>query len=56
MTRPSAPSSCPALCRTPRPSFHIIGSKGVDGRDIFANARKTRFALLPGHDEREAAE
>jgi hypothetical protein len=48
MTRPSAPSSCPALCRTPRSSFHIIGSKGVDGRDI--------FALLPGHDEREAAE
>jgi hypothetical protein len=22
----------------------------VDGRDICANPRKTRFALLPGHD------
>jgi hypothetical protein len=24
--------------------------KDVDGRDISANARKTRFARLPGHD------
>ncbi|MDH6178933.1 hypothetical protein ABIF44_005014 [Bradyrhizobium japonicum] len=34
----------------PVPGIHVLsaGPKVVDGRDIFA---KTRFALLPGHDE-----
>ena len=35
------------------PGIHVLLSmenKDVDGRDIWA---KTRFALLPGHDELE---
>jgi hypothetical protein len=37
------------------PGIHVLPSpnkKGADGRVIFA---KTRFALLPGHDEECAA-
>jgi hypothetical protein len=43
-------SSCPALCRAPT-SLKQRGTKDVDGRDVCA---KTRFALLPGHDEEKA--
>ena len=31
--------------------IHVLDAEGADGRDICANARKTRFALLPGHDD-----
>jgi hypothetical protein len=36
------------------PGIHVFVSsmtKDVDGPNICANARKTRLALLPGHDE-----
>jgi hypothetical protein len=38
--------SCPAF----RPGIHVLAAatKNVDGRDI---CTKTRFALLPGHDD-----
>jgi hypothetical protein len=34
----------------PEPGIHVLAAatKNVDGRDIYA---KTRFALLPGHDD-----
>jgi hypothetical protein len=38
------------------PAIHIFDApekQDVDARDFYANARKTRFALLRGHDERE---
>ena len=38
------------------PGIHVLlfgWFKDVDGRDICANARKTCFALSPGHDETE---
>jgi hypothetical protein len=28
----------------------LVDCQDVDGLDICVNARKTRFALLPGHD------
>jgi hypothetical protein len=47
-------SSCPALCRASTflsapATSNVENNKDVDGRDICA---KTRFALLPGHDDR----
>jgi hypothetical protein len=44
--RYTSESACPALCRAST-SF-LVEAEDVDGRDICA---KTRFALLPGHDE-----
>jgi hypothetical protein len=38
MSRPSTP--------------FVLERREVDARDFYANARKTRFALLRGHDER----
>jgi len=37
------------------PGIHVFlfAAQGVDCRDFCANARKTRFALLPSHDEIE---
>jgi hypothetical protein len=37
------------------PGIHVfvVRAQDVDGQDFCANARKTRFALLPGHDEIE---
>jgi len=32
-------------------AFEALRKKDVDARDFCANARKTRFALLHGHDE-----
>jgi hypothetical protein len=32
-------------------AFLSCSTKDVDARDFYANARKTRFALLCGHDE-----
>jgi hypothetical protein len=37
------------------PRIHVfLCDKDVDGGNVCANARKRRFALLPGHDERAA--
>ena len=41
-------SSCPALCRASTSCF--VKEEVVDGRVIWA---KTRFALMPGHDDGE---
>jgi hypothetical protein len=57
-------SSCPGLTRLRgRSRFGVAKARastpfffddqGVDGRDICANARETRFAFLPGHDDVE---
>jgi hypothetical protein len=46
-SRPKDGVASARLC----PGIHVLqhrGSKDVDGRDLCA---KTRFALLPGHDD-----